>query len=469
MKRPILLILGWMNCVLLWAQFPTSTIDSLVQHTLSKGSDVGIAIYDLTDGQSLYEHRIDQLGHPASNMKLLTAITTLLTGADQQPFRTEVWSNGRIEADTLYGDLYVVGAFDPELDEEAMHSLVKQLHRKGISSINGTIYGDVSMKDSLYWGMGWMWDDEPTEYQPYLSPLLFHKGMVSITARPADNGEPAQVKLKPASAYYTLTNATDSENPAAGTFNVTRNWLERGNHITVSGNVNRNRSTNLCVYSSKDQFMTYLLEELGRREITVSTSGYRFAAFPRQEDSKRLAYWETPVDKVMKQALLESDNLNAEALLFHTAWVVTGAKHLSGKEALQPVHELIRRCSLNPDDYILADGSGMSCYNYVSPRLLLESLKLAYADKNLYKQLLKYLPLSGVRGTLKNRMKGDSPAHRKVHAKTGTLSNDFCLSGYAKDCRGHIIAFAIMNQNALSDIVARRFQDNVCEIITGIK
>lgn len=40
------------------------------------------------------------------------------------------------------------------------------------------------MKDSLYWGAGWAWDDTPEAYQPYLSPLMYHKGMVRLQLLP---------------------------------------------------------------------------------------------------------------------------------------------------------------------------------------------------------------------------------------------------------------------------------------------
>lgn len=57
-------------------------------------------------------------------MKLLTAITALSRSDADEPFRTEVWYKGTIEHDTLRGDLYVIGGFDPEFDEHSMDSLV---------------------------------------------------------------------------------------------------------------------------------------------------------------------------------------------------------------------------------------------------------------------------------------------------------------------------------------------------------
>ena len=78
-------------------------------------------------------------------------------------FSTEVWYKGVIERDTLKGDIYVVGGFDPEFDDEALDSLVSGVVRLPFSVVQGKVYGDVSMKDSLYWGSGWLWDDTRSE------------------------------------------------------------------------------------------------------------------------------------------------------------------------------------------------------------------------------------------------------------------------------------------------------------------
>ena len=75
----------------------------------------------------------------------------------------------------------------------------------------------------------------------------------------------------------------------------------------------------------------------------------------------------------------------------------------------------------------------------------------------------KALPIGGVDGTLEFRMKKGTLSHRNVHAKTGSFTAINCLAGYLKARNGHELAFAIMNQNALSGREARAFQDAVCD------
>ena len=93
-------------------------LDSLVARLLPSGSEVGIAVYDLTAQKPLYRYRDTYLSRPASTMKLLTTITALSRPDGDEPFRTELWYQGVIRHDTLQGDLYVVGGFDPEFDEQ---------------------------------------------------------------------------------------------------------------------------------------------------------------------------------------------------------------------------------------------------------------------------------------------------------------------------------------------------------------
>lgn len=167
-----------------WGQANLSQIDSLIKRMLPEASEVGISVYDLTAKKSLYTYRDTKLSRPASTMKLLTAITALSRPDADNPFRTEVWHDGVIEHDTLQGNLYVVGGFDPEFDSLMMDSLIEEVITFPFSVINGQVYGDVSMKDSLYWGHGWAWDDTPEAYQPYMSPLMFCKGAVEVTVVP---------------------------------------------------------------------------------------------------------------------------------------------------------------------------------------------------------------------------------------------------------------------------------------------
>lgn len=450
------------------AEVLSARLDTLIKHKLPQGSNVAIAVYDLTAGKPLYNYQADKLSRPASTMKLLTTITALSRPEADEPFRTEVWYKGVIERDTLRGDLYVKGGYDPEFDDEALDSLVNAVAQLPFSVIQGRVYGDVSMKDSLYWGSGWAWDDTPYSYQPYLSPLMLNKGVVTVTATAGTAGDTARLACTPASSYYTLTNQTKTRTPSAGRFRVSRNWLTNGNDIIVTGNVDGRRSGTVNIYSSQDFFMHTFVERLQARGIYCPSPAYAFAEFLPDSLSVLITAYETSVQDVVKEIMKESDNLNAEALLCRLGAQSTGKKHISADDGLSAIRKLIKQLGHNPDRYNLADGCGLSNYNYISPELLISFLRHAYSRTDVFRKLYKALPIGGVDGTLAYRMKKGTPSHRNVHAKTGSFTAINCLAGYLKAGNGHEIAFAIMNQNVLSGREARAFQDAVCdEVIRG--
>ncbi|WP_270418209.1 D-alanyl-D-alanine carboxypeptidase/D-alanyl-D-alanine-endopeptidase [Bacteroides intestinalis] len=445
----------------------SSRLDTLIKYQLPVGSNVGISIYDLTDGKSLYTYQADKLSRPASTMKLLTTITALSHPDADDPFKTEVWYQGVIEQDTLKGDLYVVGGYDPEFDDEALDSLVNAVSRFPFSVISGHVYGDVSMKDSIYWGSGWAWDDTPASYQPYLSPLMLNKGLVTVTASPGERGHLASLDCVPASSYYTVTNETKSRTPAAGRFGVSRDWLQNGNNIVVKGNVEGKRTGMVNIYSSRDFFMHTFLERLQAKGIQCPVN-YAFNELQKDSLSVQIALFETAIQDVINQIMKESDNLNAEALLCRLGAQATGKKHISDEDGLSVIRKQIKALGEDPDYYKLVDGCGLSNYNYISPNLLIAFLKFAYSRTDVFQKLYKALPIGGVDGTLKYRMKRGTPSYKNVHAKTGSFTAINCLAGYLRTTNGHEIAFAIMNQNVLSGAKARAFQDAVCdEVIRG--
>lgn len=445
----------------------TERLDSLINLKLPDGADVGVSVYDLTANKQLYSYRENKLSRPASTMKLLTVITALENLDPQDVFRTEVWYKGIVRQDTLIGDLYVIGGFDPEFNDVAMDSLVSKVRSSSFSVIQGNIYGDVSMKDSLYWGTGWLWDDTPGGYQPYMSPLMLNKGTITITALPASTkGDSAIVLAEPLSGFYTLTNDAKSKDYDAGKFSVSRNWLEDKNDIIVKGNVTGKRKENVNVYPSQDFFMYTFIERLREKGMRIPDE-YGYRELENDSLSFLVTSWETPLQKVVNEVMKESDNLGAEALLCKIAVNATKQKKVSWKEGLDVIKTQIQKVGHDPKKYRIADGCGLSHYNYISPQLLVDLLKYAYNSSAIFGRLYKSLPIAGIDGTLQYRMKTGTKAHKNVHAKTGTFTGVCSLAGYLKSANGHDIVFAIMNQNQLSAREVRVLQDLICETLCG--
>ena len=440
------------------------SLDSLIQAKLPQGGQVGVSVFDLSANQSIYAYQADRLCRPASTQKLITAITALNQPRAQEPFRTEVWYKGEIANETLHGDLYIIGGMDPELMETAIDTLINLTAAYPFRILDGQVVGDVSMKDSLNWSKGWIWDDNPESFQPYLSPLMLNKGFVKIAAIPTNPGEPASLEVKPTSTYFNIINETLTKTASAGKFVVMRDWMNNANDITVSGNITARRLEEINVYSSQNFFMHTFLERLGMR-FTLLQPWYNFAEMQRNDSCQLVAVYETPVSKVLRQMLKESDNLNAEAMFTRLGVQAYGKNHVSADESIQAIQSLIRTMGLNPDDYRIADGCGLSMYDYVSPELLVAFLRYAYNKDNIFPHLFRSLPVAGVDGTLKNRMRKGSPAYQHVHAKTGSYTGINTLAGYLETNSKRYFAFAIMCQNQLKASEARTLQDAICEFL----
>jgi D-alanyl-D-alanine carboxypeptidase/D-alanyl-D-alanine-endopeptidase (penicillin-binding protein 4) len=441
-------------------------IDSLIR-LLPQGSEVGVSVYNLTKDRPLYAYRDKKLSRPASTMKLITTITTLSYPEGSKAFSTEVWHTGKIVNDTLQGDIFVRGGMDPEFDNDAMNSLVAQTAKFPFKVLNGHIIGDVSMKDSLYWGLGWMWDDAPYDYQPHLTPLMLHKGLVTVTARPDSIGKPAIVTAFPASDYYTLVNETKSKTADAGSFSVTRDYVGQSNAILIKGNVTRPCSRDITLSYGQNYFMQTFTSRLQKDGGKTLLQPYSIA-YNKPVDYKtttRMAICLTDYQTVIKQMLKQSDNLNAEAMFYRLGEIACEGSHpATADDAVRAIRKLINSFGLNANNYNLADGSGLSNYDYLTPELEVAFLRYAYEHPHIYNTLYPSMPIAGTDGTLRNRMK-DSLTVGNVHAKTGSYTAINALAGYLTNAAGDKIAFSIMNQNILNENAARKFQDEVCRLL----
>ena len=185
------------------------------------------------------------------------------------------------------------------------------------------------------------------------------------------------------------------------------------------------------------------------------------------DETKQIPYTEresTSIGDIIIPILKESDNLKAESLFTQLA-VASGAKDWERKVSASCVNVLIQALGLNPSDYTVADGSGLSLYNYVSPKLLVELLKYAWNNPRIRPYLYEGLPVAGIDGTLEKRFV-DTPAFNNLRAKTGTVSAVSSLSGYCRsNSTGHDLCFSIINQGVRKTSYGRKFQDKVCTLL----
>lgn len=180
--------------------------------------------------------------------------------------------------------------------------------------------------------------------------------------------------------------------------------------------------------------------------------------------AKEICRLTRPIVNVITNMNKISDNQSAITL-----FKVVGAVHkeppgslLSGSEA---VIDFMSSIGITRDNYEILEGSGLTRYNYVNAYIFVHLLKYMYNQINIFNVFYNSLPVAGVDGTLKDRMK-NTEAEKNVHAKTGTLSNVSTLAGYAVSRDNELIIFYIaMNGFSGNAKIYRDKQDEICNAI----
>ena len=207
----------------------------------------------------------------------------------------------------------------------------------------------------------------------------------------------------------------------------------------------------------KDDFADRFRRQLSEAGVMVDG----ITADRQLPDSARLLTMQThSVRQVLRRMMKVSDNLHAESLFYQLA-ASGGTRWASARQARQYAYSLFSRIGLNPRDYYVADGSGLSLYNYVSTELETRLLRYAFQHPEIYEALHEALPIAGVDGTLRKRMRGTAAAGN-VRAKTGTVKGVSSLAGYLTASNGHLLCFSVICNGGLSNGPMRNLQNKIC-------
>jgi D-alanyl-D-alanine carboxypeptidase/D-alanyl-D-alanine-endopeptidase (penicillin-binding protein 4) len=445
-------------------------INDLLKNDFFNSTTIAVDVYDLTSGEYLYRENESKLLNPASNMKLLTSAAGLIFLGPKYNFITSLRYTGDIVNHTLLGDLYVVGGFDPDFKTADLNKFITDIKKIGIKEISGNLYGDISRKDSVFWGWGWMWDDDPSTDAPYLSALNINSNSIDVYVTGSPKMDKANITTQPETKYVKIINNTTFSSILPQNISVTRNWLKRTNDIIVDGNFlpteiteNDTIQKSINIYHPDLYFLTLLKEKMEKNSIRLDG---KIGLMKNPYTSKWISVFDRSYDSVMVNMNKHSDNLSAEMTLYSLA-ASFNTYPVSAAEGVTVIDSLLKLCGVNDDGFVIADGSGVSRYNLLSSEILVEVLKYIYYEySESFDLFYNSLPVAGKDGTLSERMKGTT-AEGNVHAKTGTLRGVSCLSGYVTGENNHLIAFSIIEQNFVNQTSFARFiQDQICIILS---
>ena len=222
-----------------------------------------------------------------------------------------------------------------------------------------------------------------------------------------------------------------------------------------------NPMLNALSIGRKYNFLETFAEEVARAGINLERVQLTEGRVP--QNAQLIATFRHNISQILDRMMKKSDNFYAESMFYQTA--ASARKGLArARDARDITKRLIARLGLGDNPYKIADGSGLSLYNYVSTELLCTLLRHAWRSPSIQDALLPSLPIAGVDGTLKDRMKKTS-AQGNVRAKTGTVTGISSLAGYCTAANGHQLCFAIINQGIMRAAAGKAFQDRVCKVL----
>lgn len=478
------------------AQLATG-INAITNRSQFRRSRWGILMQTLSTGENLYSRDAQKYLIPASNVKLLTTAAVLQKLGSQFRIRTSVYGDGN-------GSLYVVGRGDPSFSETQLKALAKQLKQRGITQVDRLIADD-SYFSGRQVNPTWESADIEAGYGAPINSLILNENAVKLILSPQSLGQPLRVSFADAAQanQWRVENYSATVGRNEGEFvDVGRDLSQQV--IQVRGSLQVGSDSEpvyVSVINPANNFLQQFRRFLMAEGITVKQALVAANSANSQLPSQELAAVESPIlADLVREANRESVNIYAEVFLrllgkFPSVNISVGAKHDRSQSllltnnistvmlrpdqikissnnqdemGLKELKAVLTKLGVNPNGFMLVDGSGLSQKNLVSPEVFVQTLRLM-AKSPMAAIYRDSLPVAGVSGTLKARFK-HTLAEGIVQAKTGYLTGASALSGYVDVPNFEPVVFSmIVNTSDLSGGELGKAMDEMVLLLTRLK
>lgn len=439
--------------------------------------------------QMLFAHDADKRFLPASNMKLFTAAIALESLGDERTFATCV-----ARSSTRSRALYLVGGGDPSLTVDDLKTLARAVRKSGIKRVNG-VFADASLFQSESFGGrypdGWTLDDALWYYGPEVSALALERNQVDITVTGTAVGQATRVEVSPLLSGFELEKEIICEvrTVAKPTLPITFDRADGksaiGAKLFVRGEIAPEKiaTEGVAIPNIAEIAAQVFAREL--RAAGVRVRGKIGAQTLPNAPSEVIARHDSaPLKTLVQRFLKKSDNLYGEMLLRSVGVATSSTRSVDGGlnigntssesvsngvsslGAARAAHlELLRWLGsqkVSTQSLRLSDGSGLSRYNLLTPRAVVELLRVEDAMNR--RAFWDALPIAGVDGTLASRMK-NTVAQNNARAKTGTFSIASCLSGYVTTRDNRRLAVSVLTNFVRDGNNARALQNDIFQAL----
>ena len=447
----------------------------------------GVFVISLKDGRVLYARDADKLFTPASNMKLYTTAVALdLLGPDYR-WRTSVYASTQPTGDgVIDGDLILYGRGAPDLDSqegEGVAALADQLQRRGVRRVRGNIIGDESYFRGEMYGVGWQWNDLQWYYGAQPSALSIDENAVEVTLGPGNKtAGPASVVVTPNDNRLQVTNnATTGARDAATTIGVKRGLST--DEVVVWGQfpiAGHAYSAFLSIHNPALRAATVFNHLLRARGIqvdgNVESRDFRVPEskqFDAQKGIELANIESATLGEIVHRTNKQSNNLYAELILRTLGKeksasapdpdVRRNATRGDDEAGVAVVTKWLSDHNIDATSIAIHDGSGLSRLDLITPESAGRLVAIA-AQAPWHQVFYDSLPIAGRDGTLQGRL---TDSVGRIAAKTGSLTYDHALSGYAMTPSGDVLAFSIICNDATGQTRPVRTIDAIASRITA--
>lgn len=259
------------------------------------------------------------------------------------------------------------------------------------------------------YGPGWAWEDFDTNFSPEKSSFPLYGNVVTVY-----NGDSLEIYPKEFKDSISFVGERRK-----------RDEFKNGFYV------NKKKDTLMIPYRNSEELTQKLLSgALGKKVQIINT-------FPNGE--KKTLYG-MKTDSIYKLMMYESDNFLAEQLLMVASSTLSDT--LGTKKAITHMLENDLSNLKHPPRWV--DGSGLSRYNLFTPESMVQVLQELYTEIP-QERLFEFFPYWDASGTVEKWTYTQAPAF--IYAKSGSLGNNYNLSGYLRTKSGKTLIFSSMNNH----------------------
>lgn len=376
----------------------------------------GFVLFDPSTDETLASQYADKYMTPASNTKIYTMYACTKILGDSVPSIKYV-----IDGD----DLIFWGTGDPTF----AHPFFEDKYGKNravefLKNWKGNLHYAPQYNKNRF-GAGWAWDDYNDYYATELSTFPIYSNFIRFR-KYSGSTKPTTI---PKYFEQFLEYQKDISRPTRNEFDNVVNYPYYSKNATYSRNI---------PFRVSNEVIQELLKEAIGKDVKFN---WQLNAEMKAEAKTIYSY---RTNDVLRQMMQSSDNFIAEQLLY----VCASEKKLTLDTDVFIKYAQDSLLQNLPDKAIWRDGSGLSRYNMFTPRSTIFVLNEIYQNTDTT-TLFDIFPTGGQSGTIKKWYPGNY-----VFAKTGTLSNNHCLSGYVRTKSGKILIFTFMNNHYIGSSTA---------------